>query len=245
MSGMLVMTGLTVSLPKSIVFPRDFESAISLDMFVLDLQIWTDLLHLRIFQKLQATSPLRWTLVGHSGPTQPGISPGPVENKLPKYAQGRWYDMAVISHKNHGQECKGILRLFDLTSYISPRNLEAKYIMIPELPMDMKVMLFGWNHLVSKIHPTWPAKKQCKKCSPPFWLLKHLLRLSVLLSLGQGLISKEAPEECGVFWRYVFFSGITCVPWIEMIDIVRIDPLPSNRGNLRFIAIPHKTCNNQ
>ena len=59
MSGMLVMTGLTVSLPKSIVFPRDFESAISLDMFVLDLQIWTDLLHLRIFQKLQATSPLR------------------------------------------------------------------------------------------------------------------------------------------------------------------------------------------
>lgn len=42
MSGMLVMTGLTVSLPKSIVFPRDFVSAISLDMFLLDLQIWTD-----------------------------------------------------------------------------------------------------------------------------------------------------------------------------------------------------------
>ena len=42
MSGMLVMTGLTVSLPKSIVFPRDFVSAISLDTFVLDLQIWTD-----------------------------------------------------------------------------------------------------------------------------------------------------------------------------------------------------------
>lgn len=46
---------------------------------------------------------------------------------------------------------------------------------------------------------------------PPFWLLKHLLRLSVLLSLGQGLISKEAGEDVGLeVCIFVFFPVKMC-----------------------------------